>query len=548
VRFAKSAAQKQELYECKKKIDKILLLIKQTKGELDALLDNDVPEYMISRATRTTGLEDELGELPFDTFEVRAGTEGKEVTVASMKAVVRVAAKGEPLPPEDTALLEAMMKPKEYVVRAYILKARNLVPMDDDGASDPYLVVKLGSDVRDDRKNHINNVTTANFYKMFEFKTRLPGDALMNIKVVDYDDFGKLSDDLIGSTTIDLEDRVFSQRWKDDLSKCAPVETRNLYSPLSRHPQGVLEMWVDIFPADDVPLAIDISPPPPQKWELRVIVWSGKNLPDDVDDSGLADWYVSVDHAGQTKKYTDTHFRARDGKASWNYRFRIPVEMDSFMKHQRLTLACWDKDITADDCGGEVSVSLTRWMKRIYKRGTFTPQYWHAVDENQETAKSAGKKFQFKPNEAGFGALSDVAESLLSKEPLLGEEDEEVKESKFWWPLMRPAESRDAGKVWGLDGKSPPMLLVSVQLVPECLFEELPAGHGRSEPNTNPVLPKPVGRLSFTLNPFSALFQLLGPKLFKRLMAVLGCLLCLLLLYYMLPVIFSNVITAPITG
>eukprot|EP00966_Prymnesium_polylepis_P232481 5376870-Prymnesium_polylepis.1 len=49
-------------------------------------------------------------------------------------------------------------------------------------------------------------------------------------------------------------------------------------------------MWVDIFPADDVPLAIDISPPPPQKWELRVIVWSGKNLPDDVDDSGLADW------------------------------------------------------------------------------------------------------------------------------------------------------------------------------------------------------------------------------------------------------------------
>ena len=55
----------------------------------------------------------------------------------------------------------------------------------------------------------------------------------------------------------------------------------------------------------------------------------------------------------------------------------------------------------------------------------------------------------------------------------------QVKESKFWWPLMRPAESRDAGKVWGLDGKTPPMLLVSVQLVPECLFEELPAGHGR---------------------------------------------------------------------
>jgi len=431
------------------------------------------------------------------------------------------------------------------------------MPMDSDGASDPYVLISVGDQKQGDRKFHINNVTTAHFYTCYEFKTRLPGDALMKIDVMDYDDFasvalaGKLSDDLIGTTTIDLEDRIFSERWKRDLQSCPPVEWRNLYSPLSKHPQGQLEMWVDILDPSEgvetIPPQIDIAPPPPQKWELRVIVWSGKNLPDDVDDSGLADWYVSVDHSGQSRKCTDTHFRARDGKASWNYRFKIPLEMDSFMKHQRLTVQCWDKDITADDCGGECSVSLTRWMKRIYKRNLVSPQYWNAIDESTEAAKSAGKKFQFKPNDDGYGSLSDVAEGLLASQPLL-EEDDDVKESKFWWPLMRPAEAREKGRTWGLDGKSPPMLLISVQLVPEQLFEELPCGHGRSEPNTNPVLPKPVGRLSFSLNPFYMLYQLLGPKLFNRLMGVLGFLLCLLLLYYMLPVIFANVITTPITG
>ena len=36
---------------------------------------------------------------------------------------------------------------------------------------------------------------------------------------------------------------------------------------------------------------------------------------------------------------------------------------------------------------------------------------------------------------------------------------------------------------------------------------------GRSEPNNNPFLPPPVGRLKFTLNPFVMGSQLCGPKL-----------------------------------
>ena len=40
------------------------------------------------------------------------------------------------------------------------------------------------------------------------------------------------------------------------------------------------------------------------------------------------------------------------GKASWNWRIKFPLELDSFMQHQRLQLQIWDRDITPDDCGG----------------------------------------------------------------------------------------------------------------------------------------------------------------------------------------------------
>ena len=84
------------------------------------------------------------------------------------------------------------------------------------------------------------------------------------------------------------------------------------------------------------------------------------------------------------------------------------------------------------------------------------------------------------------------------------------------------------------------------------LHARAPAGRGRGEPNTNPTLPKPVGRLKFSLNPFRMLARLIGPKYCRRLQRLCCGTICLvvavLLIYYMLPVIMSNIITAPITG
>ena len=93
-----------------------------------------------------------------------------------------------------------------------------------------------------------------------------------------------------------------------------------------------------------------------------------------------------------------------------------------------------------------------------------------------------------------------------------------------------------------------PLLLLSVQLVPKSEVEKLPAGFGRSAPNSNPILPKQVGRLRFSLNPCRMMYDLLGPKLCRRLSGVFCCILCVLIVWSLIPVVIGNVVTAPFTG
>ncbi len=59
-------------------------------------------------------------------------------------------------------------------------------------------------------------------------------------------------------------------------------------------------------------------------------------------------------------------------------------------------------------------------------------------------------------------------------------------------------------------------VLMSLEIVPEKLVESYPAGMGRSEPNMNPTLKEPAGRISLSLNPFKTLGQLCGPTVARR--------------------------------
>lgn len=57
------------------------------------------------------------------------------------------------------------------------------------------------------KEEHINDDSNPSFYKIFDITTNLPGPSDLLIQVFDFDDF--LPDELIGQTTIDLEERFF---------------------------------------------------------------------------------------------------------------------------------------------------------------------------------------------------------------------------------------------------------------------------------------------------------------------------------------------------
>jgi len=231
------------------------------------------------------------------------------------------------------------------------------------------------------------------------------------------------------------------------------------------------------------------------------------------------------------------------------------VAMDSFVSSEllKLTVQLWDKDlVSANDNIGEESISLARWLKQIYTRRTLSASakkssatyYWSphdAWDPKGGPEKRPRTQQEEESRIPGLGRLRELAASIIEQQPLLEEEDPELEAAKFWLPVRKRGKNAQQGKV-----------LLSIQLVPAEEAERLPAGKGRREPNTNPTLPKPVGRLKFTLNPFKMLSRLVGPKYCKKLMGYCCCLFCVvltvLLVYYMTPVVFGNVITAPITG
>ena len=560
---AKRPDQQAQRLELSSEIKKVEKELKQRLAELRDLEKKfdaaEEPRYLQNRQRVAEELEGLLGTLPFEHFVVESGQGESRVRVASLKAVVRLKPVGDGEPDDEEANyieshneaptdpIAALRQPREYVVRLYVLQGINLMPLDVGSASDPYLKVSLGRTTIDTRDRYIKDATTAHFHEFFELRTQLPGESMLRIECIDYDSFGRRSDDLIGATEIDLEDRWFSPRWRDELSSKPPVEWRSLHSKLSKHPQGVLELWLEIMsPADaEATPPWDIAQPPPQEWELRVICWKCRGVPTDgsVDYSGLADLYVAARFGADGKeKRTDTHFRARNGRASWNYRYKWPVEMDANMKFQYLTLQLWDKDITSNDFIGEQKLNLGPWFKRTYRRKAKRPIYLDvdALDgENRDGEKKrAADRIAVPAKSSGLDLmnLSEVAESLVSDKSALldfNEVDEELEAAKFWLKLKNS------------DGKFGGELLVSVELVPKSELESRPAGHGRSDPNTNPVLPKPVGRLSFTFNPFALCFRLLGPKLCRQACAASCCIIYVVLLFWLVPAFLGNLLWAP---
>ena len=168
------------------------------------------------------------------------------------------------------------------------------------------------------------------------------------------------------------------------------------------------------------------------------------------------------------------------------------------------------------------TIPLDTWLTRVYRRKLTRPIYL-TVEPPCQPAKGG----------FDFESMAEAAELVLSdRQALLDEADEELEAAKFWLPLSNQ-KREEMG--W---------LMLSVELVPAAEIEGRPAGHGRSEPSSNPFLPKPNGRLRFTFNPFVMLYRLLGPKICRQLSGCICLRICLILylaiLFYMIPTVMGH--------
>ncbi|XP_077992044.1 myoferlin-like isoform X14 [Glandiceps talaboti] len=113
-----------------------------------------------------------------------------------------------PLPPRHLRYLPKS-DPVECIVRVYVIKAVDLQPQDPSGLADPYIKIKLGKKDIKDQDNYIPNTLNPTFGRMFELKAMIPVHKDLKVTVMDYDRLS--SDDVIGETTVDLENRLLTK-------------------------------------------------------------------------------------------------------------------------------------------------------------------------------------------------------------------------------------------------------------------------------------------------------------------------------------------------
>jgi len=60
-----------------------------------------------------------------------------------------------------------------------------------------------------------------------------------------------------------------------------PVESRPLYNPDKKVAQGMIEMFVEVLTSAEAKMKRPekIEPPPPEEFELRLIIWETKDIP-----------------------------------------------------------------------------------------------------------------------------------------------------------------------------------------------------------------------------------------------------------------------------
>ncbi|RHY50693.1 hypothetical protein DYB38_011969 [Aphanomyces astaci] len=103
------------------------------------------------------------------------------------------------------------------------------------------------------------------------------------------------------------------------------------YTPSSVITQGSLRLWLDILTPVEATAspAVDISLPPIETFEVRVVIYKAKDVVPGDELSELSDLFVKcwMQSNNDKAQHTDIHRRAKNGKASFNWRMKFDIAL-----------------------------------------------------------------------------------------------------------------------------------------------------------------------------------------------------------------------------
>lgn len=108
-------------------------------------------------------------------------------------------------------------------------------------------------------------------------------------------------------------------------------------------------MWLEIENKDSQRAnqpPVDITPQPVLDFECRLVIWHTQDIPC-MDIEGVSDVFVQAYFNEKQTFTTDTHWRCQNGKASFNYRLKIPIKSEK--PEYMLTIETYDKDIISSN-------------------------------------------------------------------------------------------------------------------------------------------------------------------------------------------------------
>jgi hypothetical protein len=472
-------------------------VIQYTEYDSDKDEDLDViPKWIEKRGTVYDELEDLIGENPeIRTFPIKRGrTRGNASwfsdpapagvsTLANLKAVFLEGDENQTKEKRERYL--QLMAPKKYACRVYVLEGVNITkPKHPRELPDSYLVVRIGNEVKNDKRNSLREQNSRpEYYNRYDFIVDIPSASSLEIEVWHHNKL--LSDELLGKTVIDLEHRHFHPTWRKDYP-IKPIEYRSLLNEDEKGTYGKISLWVDLESVEEKAKIYEIAPQERVECELRVIVWEAKNFVHRNTATSASDLFARgyIGSKNGEAQETDIHWRAR-AKASFNWRFKyqmtLPFSRDS-LGDDRFKLELWDKDVLASDAAlGDVDIDLNthRMLDKVYKR-------------------------------------RQAVKMMLKYE---NKDKKEIKTDQIWYDVF--------GKETDAEGKkiSTGKVLLSFELIPLVEAEKKKNGLGRDAPNNFPNLSEPVGRFSFDIfSPLQTLKELIGPSAYRKLCICLCCL------------------------